>query len=52
MLKVKKKNVFDVLLWLKKHNPFYKIIAIKESNLNWIEDVDKGNIASMAKKSS
>ena len=50
MLKVKKKNVIDALLWLKKHNPFYKNITINESNLDWMKGKEVANIASVAQK--
>ncbi len=50
MLKVKKKNTIDALLWIKKHNLFYKSITLNKRSLNWMEDVDEGNLVSMAKE--
>ena len=31
-LRVNRKNVLEALLWLKKHNPFYADVSIKEEN--------------------
>jgi hypothetical protein len=36
-LRVNRKKVLNALLWLKKHNPFYAIIQIKEVNLDWMK---------------
>ena len=43
MFTVRRKEVLDALLWLKKHNHLYKDIPIDESNLDWIKG-DKGTL--------
>ena len=43
-MRVNRRNVIEALLWLKKHNPHYKDVTIKESNLDWMKDKDEANI--------
>ena len=43
-MRVNRRNVMEALLWLKKHNPHYKDVTIKESNLDWMKDKDEANI--------
>ena len=43
-MRVNRQNVIEALLWLKKHNPHYKNLTIKESNLDWIKNKDENNI--------
>ena len=50
MLKVKRENVIEALLWLKKHNPFYRNIRINESNLDWMEGNEEANLATVAEE--
>jgi hypothetical protein len=33
--------VLEALLWLKKHNPFYANVSIKEDNLEWMQGEDE-----------
>jgi hypothetical protein len=49
-LRVNKKNVVEALLWLKKHNPFYANVSIREDNLEWMQGEDEVLIASNAEK--
>jgi hypothetical protein len=44
------KNVFEAILWLKKSNPFYANVFIREDNLEWIQGEDEVSIASNAEK--
>jgi hypothetical protein len=44
------KNVIEALLWLKKHNPFYADVSIRENNLEWMQGEDEVSIASNAEK--
>lgn len=43
-LKVNKNKVIEALLWLKKHNIFYKNIQIKEDNFDWMDGASEANI--------
>jgi hypothetical protein len=45
---VNRKNVVEALLWLKKHNPFYANVSIREDNLKWMPGEDEVLIASNA----
>ena len=36
--------MYDVLKWLKKHNPFYQNIQINEKNLDWMNGADEVNM--------
>jgi hypothetical protein len=47
-LQVNRKNVLDALLWLKKHNPFYADVSIKEENLDWMQGEEEVSIATNA----
>ena len=49
-LRVKRQNVLEALLWLKKHNPLYSDISIRESNLNWMQGEEEVSIATNAEK--
>ncbi len=49
-LRVNRKNVLQDLLWLKKHNPFYADVSIREDNLEWMQGEDEVSIASNAEK--
>jgi hypothetical protein len=42
--------VLEALIWLKKHNPFYADVCIREENLGWMEGEDKVSISSNAIK--
>ena len=44
-LRVNRHKVLGALRWLKKHNPFYRNIQIREENLNWMGDQDEVNVA-------
>ena len=48
---VNRKNVLEALLWLKKQNPLYSDISIRESNLNWMQGEEEVSIATNAEKS-
>ena len=43
-LRVNRKKIINALLWLKKHNIFYKNIQIKEENLDWMEGKEEVNV--------
>jgi hypothetical protein len=47
-LRVSRKNVLEALLWLKKHNPLYSNISIRESNLDWMQGEEEVSIAANA----
>jgi hypothetical protein len=47
---VDRKSVFDALLWLKKHNPFYANVSIREDNLDWMQGEKEVSIATNAEK--
>ncbi len=47
-LRVNKQNVFEALLWLKKHNSHYADITINELNLDWMNDQNEANIGTQA----
>jgi hypothetical protein len=49
-LRVKRKNVLEALLWLKKHNPLYSNISIRENNLDWLQGEEEVSIATNAEK--
>jgi hypothetical protein len=49
-LRVNRKNALEALLWLKKHNPFYSYVSIREDNLEWMQGEDEVSIASNAEK--
>ena len=49
-LRVNRKHVLEALLWLKKHNPHYSNISIKESNLDWMQGEEEVSIATNADK--
>lgn len=49
-LRVNRKHVLEALLWLKKHNPHYSNISIKESNLDWMQGEEEVSIATNAEK--
>jgi hypothetical protein len=49
-LRVNRKNVVEALLGLKKHNPFYADVSIREDNLEWMQGEDEVLIASNAEK--
>jgi len=40
-MRVNRRNVIEALLWLKKYNPLYQDVTIKESNLDWMKDKDE-----------
>ncbi len=42
--------MIEALLWLKKHNPFYADVSIRENNLEWMQGEDEVSIASNAEK--
>ena len=44
------KNVLEALLWLKKHNPFYANVSIREDNLDWMQGEKEVSIATNAEK--
>lgn len=43
-LRVNRLKVLNALKWLKKHNPFYRNIKIKEENLDWMNGADEVNM--------
>ena len=43
-LRVNRMKVLNALVWLKKHNPFYANIHIKEENLDWMEGKEEVNL--------
>ena len=43
-LTVNRLKVINALKWLQKHNPFYKNITIKESNLDWMKGAEEVNM--------
>ncbi len=49
-LLVKRQNVLEALLWLKKHNPLYSNITITKSNLNWMQGQEEVSVANNAEK--
>jgi hypothetical protein len=49
-LRVNRKHVLEALIWLKKHNPHYSNISIKESNLDWMQGEEEVSIATNAEK--
>ena len=49
-LRVNRKKVIEALDWLKKHNPLYSDITIRESNLDWMQGEEEVSIASNAEK--
>ena len=44
-LRVNRVKVLTALHWLKKHNPFYRNINIREENLDWMNGADEVNMA-------
>ncbi len=49
-LREKRKNVLEALIWLKKHNPLYSDISIRENNLYWMQGEEEVSIATNAEK--
>jgi hypothetical protein len=49
-LRVKRKNVLEALIWLKKHNPLYSDISIRENNLDWMQGEEEVSVATNAEK--
>ena len=49
-LRVKRKNVLEALIWLKKHNPLYFNTSIRENNLDWMQGEEEVSIATNAEK--
>jgi hypothetical protein len=47
-LQVNRKNILEAILWLKKHNPFYADVSIKEENLDWMHWEEEVSIATNA----
>ena len=47
-LVVNKNRVMNALWWLKKHNPCYKDVTIKESHLDWMKGKDESNLSTTA----
>jgi hypothetical protein len=47
---VNRKNVFKVLFWLKKYNPFHAYVFIREDNLDWMQGEEEVSIATNAMK--
>ncbi len=47
-LRVNKQYVLKAFLWLNKHNPHYADITINESNLDWMNGKNEGNIRTQA----
>jgi len=43
-LRVNRLKVLNALKWLKKHNPFYRNIQIKEENSDWMNGADEVNM--------
>jgi hypothetical protein len=50
LLCVNRKNVLEALLWLKKHNPHYSDISIRENNLDWMQGEKEVSIATNAEQ--
>ncbi len=46
----KRQNMLEAPLWLKKHNPLYSDISIRESNLNWMQGEEEVSIATNTEK--
>ena len=49
-LHVNRKKVLEAFLWLKKHNPLYSNISIRDSNLDWMQGREEVSIATYAEK--
>ncbi len=49
-LRVKRKNMLEALIWLKKHNPFYSNTSIRENNLDSMQGEEEVSIATNAEK--
>ena len=47
-LRVRRQQVLDALVWLKRHNRFYENIQIKEENMEWMEGRDEVNLCTKA----
>ncbi len=47
-LQVNRKKILDALLFLKKRNPFYTNVPIKEENLDWMQGEEEVSIATNA----
>ena len=47
-LRVNRTRIIAALVWLKRHNPFYRSIKINESNLDWMEGENEVNIGKEA----
>jgi hypothetical protein len=47
-LGINRKNILEALLWLKKQNPFYADVSIKEENLDWMQGEEEVSIATNA----
>jgi hypothetical protein len=45
-LRVNRLKVVNALKWLRKHNPFYRNIKIKEENFDWMNGVEEVNMGS------
>ena len=45
---INRKNILEALLWLKKQNPFYADVSIKEENLDWMQGEEEVSIATNA----
>jgi len=43
-MRVNRRHIIEALLWLKKHNPHYKNVTIKKSNLYWAKNKVEANI--------
>ena len=43
-LRVNRIKILNALTWLKKHNPFYKNIRIKEENFDWMNGKEEVNV--------
>ncbi len=50
LLRVERQNVLEALLWLKRYNPLYSDISIRESNLNWMQGKEEVSIATNSEK--
>ena len=46
-LRVNRIKVLNALVWLKKHNPFYANIQIKEENLDWMDGKGEVNLGTV-----
>ena len=46
-LRVNRIKVLNALFWLKKHNPFYANIQIKEENLDWMDGKEEVNLGTV-----